>query len=47
MNEILIELQKKIGLTREEVVQLSRTAFEASWLDDETKVRHLDHPLLA
>jgi adenosine deaminase len=41
MNENLIAVQEEAGLSRAEVAQLARNAFEAAWLPRATKDRYL------
>ncbi|MDP7171971.1 MAG: adenosine deaminase, partial [SAR324 cluster bacterium] len=41
MNENLIVTQRKAGLSKAQVVQLSANAFEGSWLADEDKAAFL------
>ena len=42
MTENLVTAQQEANLTGEEIVQLVRNAFTASWLDDEEKARYLE-----
>jgi adenosine deaminase len=42
MTENLVTAQQEASLTGEEIVQLVRNAFTASWLDDEEKARYLE-----
>jgi adenosine deaminase len=41
MTENLIATQQAAGLSRDQVIQLVRNAFEGSWLSEEDKARHL------
>jgi adenosine deaminase len=42
MNENLIAAQAAVGLTRDEIIQLSRNAFTIAWLAEQDKNRYLN-----
>jgi adenosine deaminase len=41
LEENFLVVQKEIGLDRDELLQLSRNAFEAAWLPPEAKAEYL------
>ena len=42
MNENLIALAERAAFSREELVQVTRNAFEISWADEQSKTRYLN-----
>ena len=41
MNENLLRVQEEVDLTKEEITQLVRNAFEASWLAHDERATYL------
>ena len=41
MNENLLRVQEEVDLTKEEITQLVRNAFEGSWLTHDERATHL------
>ena len=41
MNEVLLNTQQAVGLTREQVAQLARNAFGSAWIIEEELERYL------
>ncbi|GIS20210.1 MAG: hypothetical protein CM15mP120_21260 [Pseudomonadota bacterium] len=41
MNENLVALAERAGFSRDELVQLTRNAFEISWADKQSKANYL------